>query len=168
MLPLAHATVGYLSAIARSLILDRQAVGEGEVLAVLFGTQLPDIVDKPLSYVGVLQSGRSFAHSLLVAVSGFALATRLSSGESRRLLGFVALGYVSHLVADTYRPALAGRWWELGCLAWPLIPAREYAADDIAPWTRLARAYQSEDAWSELAFAAVAVAAGVVYGRLAR
>jgi hypothetical protein len=66
MWPWAHAALGYL---AYTLYLrgrfNARPVGL-PVVALGFGTQAPDLIDKTLAwYVGVLPYGRSLAHSLL-------------------------------------------------------------------------------------------------------
>ena len=69
MWPWEHAAVGYLL-----LSLGSRASGRGPpstpaVLALLFGTQLPDLVDKPLSWeFDLFPSGYAVGHSALVAV----------------------------------------------------------------------------------------------------
>jgi hypothetical protein len=93
------------------------------VALVAFGSQVPDLVDKPLSWtLGVLPTGRSFAHSLIfgtaIVVAVALLLRRLDLPGERAF----ALGYYSHLVGDSYGAALAGRFHELSFLLWPVLP----------------------------------------------
>lgn len=71
------------------------------VLAVAFGSQLPDIVDKPLAWYGVLPSGRSLAHSLLFAavlvIVVYAVGVVLDRVETATAL---VIAHLSHLVTD--------------------------------------------------------------------
>ena len=41
------------------------------------------------------------------------------------------VGYGSHLLADSYRAALAGRFDELTFLLWPVLPSPDYAAGNF-------------------------------------
>ena len=80
MWPWEHAAVAYLCWAA----LDRRAArSEGAaVVAVLVGSQFPDLIDKPLSWVfQVLPTGQSLAHSLLFALPLIGLVVALDSGE---------------------------------------------------------------------------------------
>jgi len=126
MWPWGHVGVGYLV-----YTLLRRRVGERPagpaVLALVLGTQFPDLVDKPLGWtVGLLPGGRSLAHSLLttavVAVLVYALAHRVR----HRVTGVAfLLGVVLHLLGDALYPALRGETGELSFLLWPVLPMPE-------------------------------------------
>lgn len=123
MLPWAHAAFGYLLHHVYTGWHGRRPIGV-PALAVVFGTQFPDLLDKPAAWTfGLLASGRSFAHSLftfgLIAILLYVLL-----GEVRRR-EFVAfeLGYASHLVGDGLAALVAGEYVELGYLLWPLTSA---------------------------------------------
>jgi len=126
MWPLGHAAVAYL---CYSLFVRARAISPPDGLAVivlLFGSQFPDLVDKPLSwYLGVLPTGRTLAHSLLVigplVVVVYLLAARYSRPEYGLAFG---LGAVSHVLVDAL-PALWGGT-DPGFLLWPLIPVEPY------------------------------------------
>lgn len=79
------------------------ALDDAVLLAVLFGTQLPDLVDKPLAwYIGVLASGRSLGHSLLFVVAVGALAFWACSRFDRPELALgLVVGALSHALVDT-------------------------------------------------------------------
>ena len=65
MWPWGHLAVGYLVYSGLSRWRFGRLPGSVATLAVALGTQLPDLVDKPLAWtVNVLASGRSLAHSL--------------------------------------------------------------------------------------------------------
>jgi hypothetical protein len=131
MLPWGHLAVGY---IVYSLAV-RYWTGRGPqavaVAAVGFGTQLPDLIDKPLvTWVSVLPAGRSLGHSLLFAVACGAGLRAVRRDVDRRVVGALLVGQVTHVVADAAPAALAGRWAELGFLLWPLTRAFRYGAGD--------------------------------------
>lgn len=138
MWPWGHLAVGYLCYV---LSIELRGVREQSrlaVLAVAFGTQFPDLVDKPLAWsFAILPSGRSFAHSLFTAtvVIGIAywIGRRLLPREP--VIAF-AIGYVSHCFADLGPNVIFGllggdltqlRWTTY--LLWPLLPSPPYPHD---------------------------------------
>jgi len=127
MWPWAHLGLGYL--LFRATPAGRTRPIDGvAVLALAFGTQFPDLVDKPLAwYLGVLPSGRSLAHSVLtlVVVVGAVAVVARRRGRPSAAYGF-AVGYVSHLVGDAYGHVLAGDFRQLTFLGWPLTPVADY------------------------------------------
>lgn len=96
------------------------------IAAVLLGTQLPDLIDKPLAWsFGVLPSGRMFAHSLVVSLPvlavGGVLATR--RGYVRWTAVFV-IAYLSHIIGDFYPIIWQGTdYYFFPNLFWPLLRA---------------------------------------------
>lgn len=130
MMPLGHAAVGYLLYVPYAV---RRRVDPhgGPLLALLFGTQFPDLADKPLGWsLGVLPSGRSLAHSLLTATVVLAVVLYAARRRGRWYWGTAfGIGYVSHLAADSVLPALRGRPDRLTNLGWPLLPPPDYGAE---------------------------------------
>ncbi|AUV82564.1 metal-dependent hydrolase [Salinigranum rubrum] len=123
MLPWAHAAFGYLLYHVYTTRANSRPAGFA-ALALVFGTQFPDLVDKPLAWTfGVLPSGRSLGHSVfaLLLVCGV-LYVLFDESHHRTLLAF-ALGFASHLVADGVYPAFEGEFAQFGYLFWPLTSA---------------------------------------------
>ena len=93
-----------------------------EVWVLCLGTQLPDLIDKPLTWtVGILPAGRSLGHSLLTVAALFALL--YVTAERRNVRTFAVafgVGHLSHSLADAYRPLVEGRYGDLGYLLWPV------------------------------------------------
>jgi len=123
MWPWEHLALGYLcySGIRRLAYGDRPRTADAVVLA--FGTQFPDLIDKPLAWTfAVLPNGLSLAHSLLFAVpvSLGAVAGARRAGRSDLGVAF-AIGYLSHLAGDVLYSALAGSGLGYGFLLWPLV-----------------------------------------------
>ncbi|SEH13041.1 LexA-binding, inner membrane-associated putative hydrolase [Natronorubrum sediminis] len=92
-------------------------------LAVLAGSQLADLIDKPLAWwFGILPSGRSLAHSLLFAAGllvvvyavGFALG-RLETATA------FAIAHLSHILTDVPPRAFLGYPHGTEFLVWPLL-----------------------------------------------
>ena len=131
MWPWGHLAVGYLSYSAWMHVRHRRAPESVPTLALVFGTQFPDIVDKPLSWsLGVLPTGRSLTHSLLVAalivaVVKVALRRRNQAG----IADAFTMGYLTHIAGDAVFPFLAGDYRSLGFLLWPVVPAVEYESE---------------------------------------
>lgn len=124
MLPWDHLAIGYLacSSLAR---VDSTRVDERTTVAVLVGSQFPDLVDKPLAWgFQAIPSGTSLAHSVLFALP-FVLVVRWMAGRmgARRAGTAFAVAYLLHLPADIlYWPLIAGRPIEWGHLLWPVVP----------------------------------------------
>jgi hypothetical protein len=152
-LPLGHAALAYVCYAIVAAVTDRRFPATDALVPLMVASQLPDLIDKPLAFVGVLRSGRSLAHSLLafvvvavaVALLCRELARAVESDRARRLLDAtpvaVAVGYAAHLVGDAYRPLLAGNYAEAGFLLYPFVPPLSYPNDAVAPWVRLWRVY---------------------------
>jgi len=124
MWPWGHAALGYLLyAVYVWLRTHDNPTGRG-VIALLFGTQMPDLIDKPLAwYVGVLDYGRSMAHSVLTGgLILLAVVWYLRRRGHRTMATAFAVGYLSHLVGDSYTFVLAGTYEHLAFLVWPLLP----------------------------------------------
>ena len=125
MWPWGHLAAGYLC--YRAIARDR-SLAAGPIFALALGTQLPDLIDKPLAWtVTLLPNGRSLGHSLVVAVPvlvGIALVV----DQHRRQAAFaLTVGYLTHLGTDALYPALAGDWYYVGFLGWPIVPPIAYA-----------------------------------------
>lgn len=175
MLPTGHAALAYVCYAGVAVLTDRRLPARDALVPLLVASQLPDLIDKPLAYFGVLQSGRSLAHSLfafaVLAVAVALLCRELArTVESDRRVRFlaatpvaVAVGYVTHLVGDSYRALLAGNYADASFLLYPVVPPRTYPNDGVAPWVRLRRIYLDGggDALGPLVLGALALFVGV-------
>lgn len=102
------------------------------MLLVVVGTQLPDLIDKPLALAvgGAFASGRTVAHSLLFAIPGILVLgaiLRRRHGSAIPVVLF-AVGYVSHPFLDAsvflLQGTLARDLVEVGFVLWPVgLPA---------------------------------------------
>ncbi len=124
MLPWGHAAVGYLLYAALCRYRTGDIPDGAAVLALAVGTQIADLIDKPLAwYLGVLPSGRSLGHSIFTAIVLLAAVHWLAVRYRRRELSVAfAVGHLSHLAADSVHPLLRGEFGDLGFLLWPVIP----------------------------------------------
>lgn len=122
MWPWGHLAVGYLGyTLLSHAHYDRSPTGSA-TLAVAVGTQFPDLIDKPLAWTfDILASGRSFAHSLVVASTVIVLLSIVASQRDQPLLALAfGVGYLSHLAADALLPLLRGEYVALTYLSWPI------------------------------------------------
>lgn len=162
VLPLGHATLAYLCYVVYAAVTDNLPARLA-LLPVAFGSQFPDLVDKPLAYFEILTYGRSLAHSLfsfvLVSSAVWLLARRLrdrlpdgtwQSALARVTPAAFAIGYASHLLGDTYRFLLSGQFYAARFLLYPLFSVPESPADEIPPWIRLARIYRDMESHPQI------------------
>lgn len=128
MWPLGHLAVGYLlySILVR---FRRTTPRDYPTVALVFGTQFPDLVDKPLAWsFGILPNGRSLAHSLFTAILLIvALHLIFRRYGYSSLSNAFGVGYLSHLLSDAFASAMVGEYsyYYIGFLVWPLVPAIE-------------------------------------------
>ncbi|MFB6080422.1 MAG: metal-dependent hydrolase [Haloferacaceae archaeon] len=124
MLPWGHVAVGYLAYRSLRTVRGRGVPSPAAAVAVVVGTQAPDLIDKPLAWnLGLLPAGRSLGHSLLVMAVVFALASRLRVVRDRPVAaGAFALGAVSHAFADAAGPLVEGTPAAASFLLWPVVP----------------------------------------------
>lgn len=122
MWPWEHAIVGYLvySLLARAL---DTTPGPAETLAVVVGSQLPDIIDKPLFWnYNLVDTGYALGHSVFfavpLAVAGWLVAR--TAGHERVWYAF-ATGYLLHTPGDVAHGYALGGTIELQRLTWPLV-----------------------------------------------
>lgn len=141
MLPVAHASVGILAYAGVQLPRDWTELTALSALAALFGSQLPDLIDKPLAYFNLLPSGRSLGHSLIfLGVTGILLYRRVPE-QYHPVAVAVSVSSFSHPLVDASQTILSGGPLTLpGYLLWPVTEAPRYG-NPIAPWTRVIRLY---------------------------
>lgn len=149
MMPWAHLAVGYVVYTVWTRLSARRAPVGAAVIALAFGTQVPDLIDKPLNFWLSVYDGRAVGHSLLTALPlclGVWLVAR-RRGHGRLGCAF-AIGVVTHLLSDAQfalvdgvRAAIrnGGRLDLVAAhvrhgapyLVWPVYPAPTYARDSL-------------------------------------
>lgn len=131
MWPWEHVVVGYVAFSIFSRLVYRAPPGDWATLAVVFGSLLPDLVDKPLAWqFGVFETGYALAHSVFIAVPVCAAVWLFARRRNRGSVGAgFTVGYLAHLPADVIPYyLLTGRWMPERIL-WPVRtaePARDH------------------------------------------
>lgn len=122
MWPWEHAAVGY-TAYSLFCRLRGKQPDDGAAVSLLVGTQMADLIDKPLAWgLGVLPAGRSLGHSLLFVVPCCVLVYAIARHRGSPELGVAfGVGYLLHLPADLVSPMLHGGTPGYRFLLWPLI-----------------------------------------------
>ncbi len=93
------------------------------VIALVFGSVFPDLVDKPLAWqFGVFESGYAATHSVFVAVplSLLVVAVARRYGKGRTGTAF-AIGYLLHLVGDVLPASFSRGRLHLDPILWPFV-----------------------------------------------
>lgn len=121
MWPWEHLALGYLLLSLYVHIRHRRAPGEHATLALAFGTQFPDLVDKPLAWgLGVLPAG-VLAHSIFVAMPVVAVVATIAWRRGVPGVGTAfGIGYLSHLPADAIYGVVLGRQPDFTSMFWPV------------------------------------------------
>lgn len=85
------------------------------VPGLVAGAALPDVVDKPLAMLGVVDLYHTVGHTALLAPLAVALALAAPAGRA------LAVGWASHLFLDAFHIVLNGRASDALFLGWPLV-----------------------------------------------
>jgi inner membrane protein len=83
-----------------------------DIRLLLFGSLFPDIIDKPLEFVG-FGNGRSITHTLLITLLVVLVARFLSLNYKKTWLMAIAVGMCTHLILDLM-------WLNPHTLLWPV------------------------------------------------
>jgi vacuolar-type H+-ATPase subunit I/STV1 len=127
MLPPVHLAVGYLCYAAYARWRYDRPPADGTAAAAVLAAAIPELLDKPLYWLGIVPVGRTVGHSLLFALPLIALVWIISHRHGRAVLGVAfAIGYLSHIVTDVPWHLVSGEYHELGFLLWPITHMPEY------------------------------------------
>ena len=131
MWPWGHLAAGYLVYTAYTRLHTGDPPADVPALVALLGTQLPDLVDKPLAWsLVVLPTGRSLGHSLVVGAVVLPVAWALAARrDARPLAAALSIGWLSHLLGDALYPLVNGEFAHVAFLAWPLLPLPAYEVE---------------------------------------
>ncbi|SFL53989.1 LexA-binding, inner membrane-associated putative hydrolase [Halogranum rubrum] len=136
MWPWGHAAFGYVLVSLGSRVVRGKPPSGAAVFALLFATQLPDLVDKPLSWVfHLFPQGVSVAHSVFVAVPLGLLVVVAAYRFQRLEVGAAfTVGWWSHLVGDVGTALLYGFGPEFALkrVLWPVATFPPYDDQQLA------------------------------------
>lgn len=132
MMPWGHLAVGYLTYSVGARAWRRSPPGGRAVLALGVGTQLPDLIDKPLNWWFGVFDGRALGHSALTmaVLCGVVVAWSRRRGREELGIAFV-VGVATHLLTDSWRAFLEADLGNLGYLLWPVFSAPTYPKDSL-------------------------------------
>ncbi|MCU4743569.1 metal-dependent hydrolase [Natronoglomus mannanivorans] len=149
-MPWGHLAVGYLVYTIGTRVWHRRPPTGEATLVLVFGTQLPDLIDKPLQWYFGLYDGRAIGHSLLVVVP-LCLATYLFFRRHDRTdLGVAfAVGVLTHILGDAWRAIYLGDIrGRAPYLLWPIWEPPTYSAqnpgDHLDKWLATVRSINFE------------------------
>lgn len=123
MFPVQHFLVVFLPVCAYVLVRDRELPSLPLVGVVGFGSQFPDLVDKPLFHESlVLPSGRVGTHSLPIAIP-IAIAVMWYAVKTDRPRGgaVFVFAYAAHIFGDVYHVLLLPNRGIPSDLFWPFL-----------------------------------------------
>ncbi|MFC7071604.1 metal-dependent hydrolase [Halovenus rubra] len=129
-----HVAVAYLLYVGSTRIRSVGRPPAWPAVALCIGSQIPDLIDKPLGwYTGVLPTGRSLAHSLLFVVPLCLLVMGVLSLRDRSEYGVAfAVGAISHSLADSI-PVLWSSDATASFLLWPYLSVEPYEGSAPSP-----------------------------------
>lgn len=102
VLPIEHFIIALLPVAVYAVIRDRRLPSLQLLAVAFFGSQFPDLIDKPLAHeLFLIPSGRVFMHSLPFAIplAIAVIAYGIKTERVRLAVAFV-FAHLSHLVAD--------------------------------------------------------------------
>lgn len=131
MLPWGHLAVGYLCYALGIRCWRGRSPAAIPTLVLALGTQLPDLIDKPLNWWFGIFDGRGATHSLFVLVPVLLLAYVWARRRERgHLVVALGVGVLTHALGDAATALWDGTPADaLAFLAWPLLPAPTYPKD---------------------------------------
>jgi|GEM_PF-1091801 len=183
--PVSHGALAYLLYVGYASVSSHRLPIGWTLVPLAVASQLPDLVDKPLAYWGVLAYGRSLAHSVfaMVVICGSVwLLTRATSADRTdqtaqthrphtrvtrimtalrpHLPAAFTIGYLAHLIGDSWALIARGDWLSARFLLYPVYRIPPSPSDDVAPWIRVLELYREPAASMQLE---LVVGAAVVF-----
>lgn len=158
MWPMGHVGVAYILYTISTRFRHDQTPSLGPTVILLFGSLFPDLVDKPLSwYLGVLPTGRTLAHSLLVLIPLCAVVYLVTRYYDRSEYGVAfTIGALSHSLIDVL-PVFWDEEASANFLLWPYLSVPEYENGAPSVMELLSNSLSSLYFLSEFVFLAVAL-----------
>ncbi len=127
MWPWEHAIVGYVAYSLFCHAYYRDSPSGLEAFAAVFGSVLPDLIDKPLSWeFGVFEAGYAIGHSIFFAVP-LAIVVGFGARSIRRPRTGIAFGltYLLHLPSDVLDAYVREDIVHYELLLWPVVTVQD-------------------------------------------
>lgn len=154
MWPSSHLAIGYLLYSGYTHLRYRHSPEEFPTLLVLFGSLLPDLIDKPLWLAGVVSTGRALGHSILFVFSVIAVVcaiTYCQRGETDSAVGF-GVSITAASIFDGLEQFLHGSLVvdleEVSFWVWPLELPAERIVDQLQITPGVAQAIAHKPSWT--------------------
>lgn len=131
MWPWGHLAFGYLVYSLSSRAAFRESPAAGPTLVLAVASQLPDLVDKPLSWTfDVFETGYGAGHSVFVALPVIAAVALFASRTDHEQYGLAfCAGYAAHLVGDVFLSTVLSGEAAFDQVLWPVAEFSGYAVD---------------------------------------
>jgi hypothetical protein len=122
MWPWEHAILGYLACSIFCHVRYGEPPTGAATIAVVFGSLLPDLIDKPLAWsVGLVETGYAIGHSVFFAVPLVVVVGVWAASAGRPRAGITfGIGYVLHPPADIVVQMTGGGGVDLTLVLWPI------------------------------------------------
>jgi inner membrane protein len=132
-----------------------------DVRILMIGALMPDIIDKPLSFLG-FGNGRSITHTLLIFLIVLLIALILYASKKITWLLAISFGMFSHLILDSM-------WATPQTLLWPLhgwaFPAANHKIGfgQISTWWNMLLTNPRLDVSEAIGFLIVVIFIGILF-----
>jgi len=125
VLPWEHAAIGYLAYSLLSHVFARRSPGALDAVAAIVGSQVPDLIDKPLAWqLGAFETSYALGHSIFFGVPAAVAAALLARSVGRGRVGAAfAVGYLFHLPGDVMQDFFQRGELPVEHVLWPVVTA---------------------------------------------
>lgn len=154
--PHGHLAVGYLMVSGVIRVTSGKPPDRKMVVLVVLGTQLPDLIDKPLAVLlgGAVATGRTVGHSVLVSVPVLLCLAFIFRDERRRLvhMAVFAIGYLVHPFVDASIFLVQGTVTqdiiEISFVVWPVILPADGIVEFLSQFSTVERLITVKPRWT--------------------
>ena len=132
-----------------------------DIRLLVLGSLFPDIIDKPLSFLG-FGDGRSITHTLLITVIVLLASLIIFWRYKKTWLLAIAFGLLAHIVLDSM-------WTSPHTLLWPLygweFPAPDRSLNPISFWWNILMTNPGVDISEAVGLVIILVFTGILFFR---
>jgi inner membrane protein len=132
-----------------------------DIRLLILGSLFPDILDKPLSFLG-FGDGRSITHTLLITVIVLLASLIIFRRYKKTWLLAIAFGMIAHIILDSM-------WTSPRTLLWPLygweFPAPDRSLNQIRVWWNILMTNPGVDVSEAIGIVIILVFTGILWFR---